>query len=248
MVYAFLIPKTKAKMKNKRNPSARLLTVVMLLSLCYLFTACSDSDEKDNDSQGEQSSGSYTFCPNFNHPHIIDLGLPSGTKWACCNIGASAPEEWGDYYAWGETATKNSYDWDTYLYGSDEDNVVNIGSDIAGTQYDAATANWGAPWRMPTYAQMWELIINTTSIWTTRNGVKGYKFTGSNGGAIFLPAAYELWGWASDRHSESNWGCYWTSMLYGNLLNKACILYFDSDDVGEDDWVRSYGIVVRPVR
>ncbi len=94
---------------------------------------------------GGEISGNKT-CPDGNHPHMIDLGLPSGTKWACCNVGASKPEDYGNYYAWGETQPKSVYDEDTYAYYQNG-SYVNIGSDIAGTGYDAATANWGAPWR-----------------------------------------------------------------------------------------------------
>ena len=120
----------------------------------------------------------YTSCPDGNHPHIIDLGLPSGTKWACCNVGASKPEDYGSYYAWGETKTKEVYNWDTNQYGYNNDDgdyshLVNIGSDIAGTEYDAATANWKAPWRMPTIDQCRELLDNCTSEWTTQNDVNG---------------------------------------------------------------------------
>lgn len=127
--------------------------------------------ERDS-SPGGGGGTTITGCPDNNHPHMIDLGLPSGTKWACCNVGANAPEEYGNYYAWGETQPKSVYGWSTYQYGyynydGDYSHLVNIGSDIAGTGYDAATANWGAPWRMPSKAQCDELINNTTSVWTT---------------------------------------------------------------------------------
>ena len=139
-------------------------------------------------------SKAHSQCPDNNHPHMIDLGLPSGTKWACCNVGATAPEGYGDYFAWGETQPKDVYDWDTYLYGyynddGDFSNLVNIGTDIAGTDYDAATTNWGDSWQMPTADKYEELINNCTSEFTTQNGVKGFIFTGPNGFTIFLPAA-----------------------------------------------------------
>ena len=188
----------------------------------------------------------YTTCPDGNHPHMIDLGLPSGTKWACCNVGASAPEEYGNYYAWGEIQPKNVYNRDTYQYYQNG-NYVNIGSDIAGTQYDAATANWGAPWRMPSLTQINELLNNCTSTWTTQNGVNGRKFTGPNGGTIFLPAAGSRW--FSDLSSAGSYGYYWSSALYESNPYCAYLLVFYSDNA---HWNYKYdrfnGHSVRPVR
>lgn len=192
-----------------------------------------------------------TSCPDHNHPHMIDLGLPSGTKWACCNVGASAPEDYGNYYAWGETQPKSVYNWSTYAYWHDNDGdgyvdgneVVNIGSDIAGTSYDAATVNWGAPWRMPSLTQIVELLNYTTSTWTTENGVYGKKFTGSNGGSIFLPAAGYRWGSGLDEAGSG--GNYWLSSLYEYIQRYACCLYFYS---GWSSYYRCYGLSVRPVR
>ncbi len=192
-----------------------------------------------------------TSCPDSNHPHMIDLGLPSGTKWACCNVGASTPEEYGNYYAWGETKPKGVYNWDTYQYGyynndGDYSHLVNIGSDIAGTGYDAATANWGSPWHMPTKAQCYELRTNCSSVWTTQNGVNGRKFTGPNGGTIFLPAAGIRY--YSDLNNAGSYGEYWSSSLYESLLRSAWNLYFASGGVGTGGDSRYGGRSVRPVR
>lgn len=194
---------------------------------------------------------SYTTCPDNNHPHMIDLGLPSGTKWACCNVGASAPEDYGNYYAWGETQPKSVYNWDTYQYGYynddyDYSHLVNIGSDIAGTRYDAATANWGTPWRMPTLVQCQELIDNTTSVWTTQNGVDGRKFTGSNGGTIFLPAAGIRWD--GELRSAGSLGAYWSSALDDSNPGFAYGLGFGSDFAVWGGDYRDHGRSVRPVR
>ena len=204
-----------------------------------------------NDTPDDGGSG-YKTCPDSNHPHMIDLGLPSGTKWACCNVGASTPEGYGNYYAWGETSPKSKYNWDTYQYGyynydDDYSHLVNIGSDIAGTQYDAATANWGSPWRMPALSQIRELLNNCTSVWTTQNGVNGRKFTGPNGGTIFLPAA-------GDRRSDElrnlgSWGGCWSSSLNESSPHFACGLGFDSVTAyWFDGSYRLYGRSVRPVR
>ena len=132
-------------------------------------------------------------CPDENHPHAIDLGLPSGTKWCCCNVGASTPEGYGGYYAWGETKEKSAYNWDTYAYCYyDSDGYpccTNIGYDIAGTGYDAATVNMGAPWRMPTIEQIDELMNVCSLKWTQKNGVNGFILKSPNDNQIFLPAA-----------------------------------------------------------
>ena len=145
---------------------------------------------------------SNEFCPDTNHPHIIDLGLPSGTKWACCNIGANIPTECGDYFAWGETTpktycTKTNYKW--YSYGNDH-NITkyccksNFGTVDNRTELepedDAAYVNWGPEWRTPALKQLYELKNNCTSKWTNVNGMGGYLFkSNTNGRAVFFPAA-----------------------------------------------------------
>ena len=185
-----------------------------------------------------------TSCPDANHPHMIDLGI--GTLWACCNVGASAPEQYGGYYAWGETHEKAVYNWDTYQYGGSWDNVVNIGSDISGTQYDAATANWGAPWRMPTLDEIKKLVNNCTSTWTTENGVYGRRFTGPSRGSIFLPAAGLRWD--SGLNNAGNYGYFWSSTLYGSSPYYAYFLDVYSGGAGWHYGSRGSGHTVRPVR
>ena len=185
----------------------------------------------------------------------VDLGL--SVKWATCNVGANSPEEYGDYFAWGETEPKSIYDFSTYKYCN--------GSDITLTKYnyssskgtvdnkttlelsdDAARANWGGSWRMPTTAEQDELRENCTWTWTTQNGVYGYKVTSkSNGNSIFLPAAGFL---DSVLYSAGSDGCYWSSSLYmyddPNVADK---LGFNSSLVGWYGDYRCYGLSVRPV-
>ena len=200
---------------------------------------------KGGDTEPEEKV--YTSCPDGNHPHIIDLGLPSGTKWACCNVGASKPEDYGSYYAWGETKTKEVYTGDTYQYYQNG-SYVNIGSDIAGTEYDAATANWKAPWQMPTYEQFEELRDNCTSELTTQNDVNGMKFTGINGGTIFLPAVGYCW--VSGLLEVGSCGGYWSSTLGESAPDVAGGLYFGPWYVGTGNYYmdRGLGFTVRPVR
>ena len=128
----------------------------------------------------------------------VDLGLPSGLKWAACNLGASRPEEYGDYYAWGETEPKEKYSWETYKFGTDFVLSKYVTDPAYGAvdhktlldpEDDAAVVNLGGSWRMPTEAEYDELISKAIWTWTSRNGVSGYLVTGSNGNSIFLPAA-----------------------------------------------------------
>ena len=168
----------------------------------------------------------------------VDLGL--SVKWATCNVGANSPEEYGDYFAWGEISPKDSYTSDNCLtYG------VSM-TDIAGNpQYDAATANWGGAWRMPTMAEQDELRNNCTWEWTKLNGVNGRKVTGPNGNSIFLPAAGYRYGTSSS--SVGSFGSYWSSTPYGDDGSSANRLYFESADYGWDWYYRYRGQSVRPV-
>ena len=187
---------------------------------------------------------SYTSCPDSHHPHLIDLGLPSGTKWACCNVGASKPEDYGGYYAWGEITEKSSYTWANYLDGKGTDYY--IGNDIAGTQYDAATANWGSSWVMPSLDQVTELLDNCTSEWTIEKGVNGRKFTGSNRASIFLPAAGYRWN--DSLYYAGSQSYYWSSSLTESNPNNAYELYFSRGYAYWDDYERrDGGHSVRPV-
>ncbi len=179
---------------------------------------------------------------------MIDLGLPSGTKWACCNVGANKPESDGDYYAWGETRTKSVYDWSTYVHcdGSKE-TCHNIGSDIAGTQYDVAHVKWGGSWVMPSKDQIKELLDNCTYQWTTVSGVKGGKFTSKkNGASIFLPAAG--FRWDDGLNVAGSYGLYWSSTQFPSYTDNAYDLEVNSGDAIWNDYsYRSIGRTVRPV-
>ena len=201
---------------------------------------------KNSNANSGGSAKSYLSCPDGNHPHMIDLGLPSGTKWACCNVGASKPDAYGDYYAWGETQTKRTYDWKTYIHcNGTKEPCRNIGGDIAGTQYDVAHVKWGGSWVMPSRAQQDELRNNCTSEWTTVNGVNGCKFNGKNGGSVFLPAAG--YRWDADLIDAGLDGYYWLSMQSPSYSDRAYYLYFNS---GYSAWYynyRSSGRSVRPV-
>ncbi len=176
------------------------------------------------------------LCPDHNHPHMIDLGLPSGTKWACCNVGASVPEDCGGYYAWGETEEKSNYhlnyykywfDYDADGYGTD-DEFLFIGNDISSSNYDAAKNKWGSHWKMPTLVQIEELIKYCKVEWYSVNGRKGLLFCG-NGKYLFIPAVgYKYTVGAIDFNSG---GAYWTANSYPED-SKAYQLSFGSNGVG----------------
>ena len=173
----------------------------------------------------------------INGHEYVDLGLPSGLKWATCNVGADSPSEYGNYYAWGETTTKSSYDernskTRNKLYG-----------DISGNpDDDAARANWGSTWRMPTKVEMQELIDKCK--WELGSG--GYKVTGPNGNSIFLPAT----GWRLSSYSNyvGSEGGYWSSTPNTSIITNSYLLRFDNSYiVVGDNYYRHCGWPVRPV-
>ena len=187
----------------------------------------------------------------------VDLGLPSGIKWATFNVGATKPEEYGGYYAWGETEEKENYSWSTYKWcnGSSTtmtkyctDGSYGIVDDktVLDPEDDVAHVKWGGSWRMPTLDEQKELFNNCALTWTNQNGVNGYKVTSkSNGNSIFLPAAGYRNGTAIS--SCKSYGDFWASSLYSLNSPSAYLLYFGSDIY---DWNINYrfqGRSVRPV-
>lgn len=200
-----------------------------------------------------------TFDKNISEG-AVDLGLPSGTLWADCNIGADSPEGYGDYFAWGETTPKSVYDWSTYKYcmgssstmtkyctNSSYANGTVDNKTVLEPSDDAATANWGSNWRMPTNEERNELINKCTWVWTTSNGVKGYKVVGPNGNSIFLPAAgYRL---DSSVKNVGSSGRYWSASLYRIQPDCASDMRFDLGYgvTGDHGSKRHAGLPVRAV-
>ncbi len=201
----------------------------------------------------------YTYYRSMHSPDdYVDLGLPSGTLWATCNIGASKPEEYGDYFAWGETKGYNGgytdFNWSIYFdtnNGGLTFKKYNNNGGLAELEYedDAAYVNWGPAWRMPTQDQFQELInnSNTTTEWTTLNGVYGRKITSkSNHNFVFLPAAGYRYGNAlGDTGSR---GHYWSCSLYKTEPKYAWDLIFLTGGFYMDSHFRLSGYSVRPVR
>lgn len=187
----------------------------------------------------------------------IDLGL--SVKWANCNIGANSSEEYGDYFAWGDTKTKSDfYENNCITYGKDGGQLISycfVDRNVLKAQYDAATINWGNNWRMPTQKEMQELVDNCTWKWTTQNEVKGCLVTGSNGNSIFLPATgYREFDLPTIYAERS--GYYWTSTAWDETPNddKSFGIVFGWDNYLQNTYYyqngfyRSHGYTIRPVQ
>ena len=189
----------------------------------------------------------------------VDLGLPSGTYWAKCNLGATSESGYGDYFMWGSTTSNTSttcnwanapfnngssyYD-DTY-FNSVKNTVYPNG--ILAKGYDAAYKATEGIARMPTVSEFQELIDNTKNEWTQVHSVNGYKFTGSNGNSIFIPASGGRSGSSFSKQSTN--GYVWSSTLYTSVDGDALALRFNSDSISADIGLgRSNGLVVRPVK
>ena len=218
--------------------------------------------QKLEELKGSIGGGGTTPSP----VEYVDLGLPSGLKWAKCNLGAPKPSEPGDHYAWGETDPKAEYTWATYKWmqaGQSEAKYITkytiADGETGGIWYDssgafigdnktalvaaddAATAKLGSPWRMPTIDEFQELIDKCTWTWTTQDGVNGYQVDGPNGNAIFLPAGYLVIG-------SYRAGYYWSSSLSTTESDCAYSLDLNSDRYFIARTYRYFGCTVRPVR
>lgn len=206
-------------------------------STTYYIRAYATNSE--GTSYGEQKYFSTLSDGMINGHQYVDLGLSSGLKWATCNVGADSPEDYGNYYAWGETETKAEYT---------QDNSVTFGqqlNDISGNaQYDAATANWGGSWRTPTKDEIRELIYNCNWTPETQNGIDGFKVTGNNGNYIFIPASGYRDGSSLYIYGECY---YWSSTPRQYGVEFANILYSDTEFQSEDVNYRYRGLTIRPV-
>ena len=197
----------------------------------------------------------------------VDLGLPSGLKWAKCNVGAETETDFGDYFMWGSTTpnTDTPCNWKNAPFnnGSSEYNEEYFNTHISEwlnedsgeyltlkPEFDAATQIMGGDWRMPTQDEFQELIDNTTKEWTQVNGVNGYKFTSKKEGyqnnSIFIPAAGSCGDGSVD--SVGSYGSVWSSSLYASDHGNAWSLDFDSGYCHMSGSYRGYGLSVRGVR
>ena len=193
---------------------------------------------------------------------FVDLGLPSGTKWASCNVGAEKPEDFGLYFAWGETegysgiTDEKQFSWSDYkLCGGSSSTLTKYNKNSSyGTvdnltvleQVDDAAYQVDNSCRMPTYDDIIELTANTTSTWETLNGVYGRRFTSkTNGNSIFVPAAGDCNNGSVD--GVGSYGGLWSSSLNESYSRDAWGLYFDSGNVYVDYGGRYDGFSVRAV-
>ena len=239
-------------MKNT-NIIIKAFPMVAILLMLAMFGSCQKDDEVIFVGNGSTSGTTGTE----NGYGYVDLGL--SVKWATCNVGANNPEDYGDYFAWGETTTKDTYNWSTYKYCNGDYDLLtkycnkssygNNGFTDNKTQLelsdDAARVNWGGAWRMPTGAELTELREQCTWTWTTQNGVYGRKVTSkTNGNSIFLPAAGCRYGTSL---SDAGSSYYMSSSLNTDRPYYAWYVYFDSDLVYGSGYYRCSGLSVRPV-
>jgi len=236
-------------MKSKLMQRTRFIAAIMLTIAVVCTAGCKKNKEPNN--------GTY------NGHDYVDLGLPRGTLWATCNVGADNPEDHGDHFAWGETQPKAVYTDSNYIYShggyfeftkycTKPEYGYNGFTDNLKTLQpsdDAATVNWGEGWRTPTINEWIELVTKCSHTFTTRNGVNGCVFTGRNGNSVFLPVRGRI---GDDKSSiEDDIGNYWSSSLNKGLPFYAkgfqFIIGFDDCDI-YNDFSRCAGYSVRPVR
>ena len=247
----------------------KLFGILLLTAMTAFSTvSCGDDDDDTLRPSGSGSGGSGTAavssCPDNNHPHAVDLGLPSGTKWACCNVGERTPVGIGLFFAWGETTgyalgSGHKFNWRNYKWcvGSDRDKITkyNIDSWRFDNPYydgktrlesvdDAAHVNWGGSWKTPNDTQMQELLDNTTHKSTIVNGVKGRLMTSTkNGKRIFLPCTTGTSNYmTSDLYGVTSYACKYIGVGYGveSSMIRTEILHSFTD--------RFNPFLVRPVR
>ncbi len=213
---------------------------LIMLMIVAMMVSCNPKDEDDNNNSGGNGNNGGGSAGEIAGHGYVDLGLPSGLKWATCNVGATSAEDYGDYFAWGETSPKAEYTYENSItYGEQM-------SDISGNaQYDAATANWGGSWRMPTKDEMQELLDNCEWEWTQVNGVYGSKVIGPNGSCIFLPAAGGRYGTSLGKDGYD--GYYWSSTPYDSNDFNAYYLYFNHGHENVNYYYRADGLTVRPI-
>ena len=227
--------------------------ITAMILMMVFAVSCQKPDEPNN---GGNDNGN-----DVNGHEYVDLGLPSGTLWATCNVGSNTPEGYGDYYAWGETETKELYDWKSYKYGRFIHERYELNKYCTDSAFglngfvdnltvlepddDVARVCWGEGWCMPTIGEWEELFLNTTGEWTKLNDVKGWRCTASNGNSLFLPAAGYWW----DDAFNADLGLYWSRSINKEFPYRAWGFHFNCDSshlCGSSD--RNRGQTVRAVR
>lgn len=199
--------------------------VFAAVALLFSFTANAEISEASGSSAGHD---------------YVDLGLPSGLKWARCSYGASSPTGAGEYISWGEMNGKSFYN-----ESNSKTYEKRIGSISADPTYDVVAVNWGGDWRIPTSDEMRELVWECQWEWTREDGKPGYKVTGPNGNSVFFPAI----GYRSGPNvvHDNDAGYFWTGSPIDDLLAYADCLFFIKNNFGVDAGHRYRGFNIRPV-
>lgn len=208
------------------------MMLMLMFGSAFVITSCGDDDPTDD--MGKLPKG----------VEAVDLGLPSGVKWANMNVGATTPEDFGDYFAWGETEPKSDYSLSTY-FESKFDKYATDKKTQLDPEDDVVHVKWGGDWRMPTKSEQDELRGKCSWKWTSMGGVDGCIVTGPNGNSIFLPAA-------GYRYNDSLYvagsnGYYWSSSLYGDASDYACSLGFFLSGADWSYYYRYGGLAIRAV-
>ena len=231
--------------------STKALAAIMLIAVAIFFVGCQPENDPNNGG-GNNSGGNGVY----NGHEYVDLGLPSGLLWATCNVGADKPEEYGDYFAWGETAPKAIYNLTTCFFCNDDQFIKYCSNSSYGyngftdtltilqPSDDAATANWGSGWCMPTADQWRELKDNTITQWATQNGIDGLLLIAPNGNSLFLPAAGYRW---NDELYYVGLGTYWSCLLNTDYPSDAWFFDFNSNYCNMGNSGRDRGRSVRAV-
>lgn len=240
-------------------------SVFLILMTLFVFSCTPGGDIFDDDKEssdtGVENNGTSSGDDkgNVHKGHEwVDLGLPSGIKWATCNVGATKPEEYGGYYAWGEIEERDEYNWHNYKWGDANGKYTKYCSSplqgvvdnkmILEPEDDVAHVEWGGKWRMPTGDETLELSEECIWDWTSLNDVKGMLVTGPNGNSIFLPAAGCYYSFSLV--NEQNRGYYWSSSLVHYNSGHPFTIYFSNGNSHNclHDYLRSNnGFTVRPV-
>lgn len=211
---------------------SKFFVALAIMAMGVSVSSCSDDE---SESQANKING---------HEYV-DLGLPSGLKWATCNVGATNPDEFGNHYCWGITTPVDDEGICDSPYGDEE---LDSMDDIAGTNRDIAHIEWGASWRMPSKEEMSELLDNCTWEYYVSNGNVMSKVTGPNGNSIYFVAA----GTRYD-NKKQEWygpgedGYYWTSNRMLGMRGNAWGLHFTENGKGINGWNLPNGFAVRPV-
>jgi hypothetical protein len=236
------------------NMEKKIKFAIMCVAIMCVGCEQNIPDDPNSNEKGENSTSGVTQPTENNHAYV-DLGL--SVKWATCNVGASEPEEYGNYYAWGEITSKSTYSWDNYKWSEYEywDGI----RDVIFTKYsneldykyfldkedDVASVNWGGKWRMPTRNEQQELINKCSWTWKTKNDINGFEVKGPNGNTIFLPAAGYIR--ESYNYDITTCGKYWSSVLTPGFSFNSYALVFGENAISIGGLERRYGCTVRPV-